>query len=101
MEKIAVFIRKQNLKSSDCIYHTWRDVADRNGKLTGKIRVLVPKKGDLAGIAMVEYICPRCSYYGYMEKQWKRPFSIKCEKCNFTIRVPKLKDQAKREAKKG
>ncbi len=81
-DKISSLIREKDLKSSQCVYHTLR-LLD-NG---GKIRVLVlPDK-----IARTEYICPKCGHYGYTESPWVRPFSVKCEKCGATIKVPKLK----------
>lgn len=81
-DKISSLIKEKNLKSSQCVYHTLR-ILD-NG---GKVRVLVlPDQ-----IARAEYVCPKCGQYGYYEVEWKRPFSVKCEKCGATIKVPKLK----------
>ncbi len=75
------FIKKNGIKPKDCRYHTLRTVG------SGKIRVLVLKDG----IARTEYLCPDCSHHGYEEKEWKRPFSVKCSSCGKTIRVPRLK----------
>ncbi|MBU3958100.1 MAG: hypothetical protein KKB25_03415 [Nanoarchaeota archaeon] len=81
-DKISSLIKEKSLKSSQCVYHTLR-LLD-NG---GKIRVLVlPDR-----IARAEYVCPKCGQYGFAEAEWKRPFSVKCEKCGATIKVPKLK----------
>jgi len=88
-DKIANFIKENKIKPSDCKYHTMRTLENN-----GKIRVLVLKKDNLA---RCEYICPFCGYYGYCEKEWKRPFSVKCEKCGKTIRVPRLLDEFKRK----
>lgn len=96
MDKIKDFIRKTGTKPSDCIYHTWRDAKNSKKQLTGKIRLLVLKSDS---IARCEYVCPECKFEGYVEKEWKRPFSIKCEKCEFRITVPRMRDEAKREAK--
>ncbi len=96
LKKIAEFISKNGIKPQDCIYHTWRDGKNKKGEVAGKIRILVLKKD---GIARVEYICPECGYYDYFETEWKRPFSFKCEKCGFRIRVPRLRDELKRERK--
>ena len=74
-------------------------MTNKKGELKGKIRVLVPKDGELRGIALVEYVCPECEHYAYMETKWKRPFSVKCVNCGLLIRVPRLRDQAKRETK--
>ncbi|MCD6558192.1 MAG: hypothetical protein J7K31_04155 [Candidatus Aenigmarchaeota archaeon] len=95
MGKIEDLIKEKNLKPSDCVYHTWRDALNRRKQRTGKIRVLVlPDR-----IARVEYKCPECGHEDYTELPWKRPFSVKCSACGFRITVPRMKDQAKREAK--
>jgi DNA-directed RNA polymerase subunit RPC12/RpoP len=96
MGKIQDFIIKNNVKPGDCVYHTWRDAKNSKKQPTGKIRVLVP---PASATAMVEYICPECKFSSYVESEWKRPFSVKCNKCGFKISVPKMKDEAKREMK--
>jgi len=96
LNKIANFIKDNKIKPSDCKYHTWRDGKNKKGERSGKIRIIVLKKDN---IAKVEYICPECGYHGYLETEWKRPFSFKCEKCGYRIRVPRLKDEIKRERK--
>jgi DNA-directed RNA polymerase subunit RPC12/RpoP len=95
MSKIIAYIQEHNLKPSECVYHTWRTLKNKAGKPCGKIRVLVPQNS----LARVEYECPECGHEAYIEKEWKRPFSVTCEKCNFRIRAPKMKDQAKKEVK--
>jgi len=92
MGKIDDYIKEKGLKPSDCDYHTNRNIRGKKG--TGKIRVLAHE-----GKAMVQYTCPECQHEAYAEQEWKRPFSIKCEKCKATLKVPKMKEQAKREAK--
>jgi Fe2+ or Zn2+ uptake regulation protein len=89
-DRIANLIKEKNLKPSNCVYHTLRTLENN-----GKIRVLVLKDQ----IARCEYICPKCGHYGYCEKEWKRPFSVKCDGCNFTIKVPRLRDEIKRKTK--
>ncbi len=89
--KIARFIKERGIKPSDCAYHTLRNLENN-----GKIRVLVLKGED---IARCEYICPYCSHYGYCEKRWNRPFSVKCENCGKSIRVPKLLSEFKKKSK--
>jgi len=78
-------------------YITNRTLEDENGKVTGKIRVLV-RKGSTT--AEVDYICPKCKHNEHTEKEWKKPFSVKCSACGYLIRVPSLKSQIKREKKK-
>ena len=95
-KKIDEFVQKNNILPRDCAYHTWRDALNKENKATGKMRILVPKSDN---IARIEYICPECNKYGYLEIAWKRPFSYKCQACGFLIRVPKMKEQFKREMK--
>jgi len=95
-QKIQEFIQKNKITPRDCEYHTWREAKNKEGKYTGKIRILVWKQDK---IARCEYICPECGKYGYIEKPWKRPFSVKCEHCGFLIRVPRLRDEIKKDKK--
>ena len=96
MGKIQDYVIKNNVRPSECAYHTWRDVKNSKKEIAGKIRVLVPKNSTTA---MVEYTCPECHHSAYVEGEWKRPFYIKCEKCNFKMGVPKLKKEALKDAK--
>lgn len=96
LKKIQEFIVKNNILPKDCLYHTNRTAKNSRKQPTGKIRVLVPKSD---GKARAEYICPECGFYGYTETEWKRPFSVKCEKCGFKISVPKMRQEAKKELK--
>ena len=91
MGKIDDYIQENSVKPSKTIYHTNRTIDG-----VGKIRVLATKDN----VARVEYKCPYCEHEDYTEEEWKRPFSIKCGKCDKTIKVPKLKQQFKREMKK-
>ena len=96
MGKIQDFVIKNNILPKECVYHTWRDTKNSKGELTGKIRVLVPPKST---VALIEYTCPECRHSDYKEQEWKRPFKTKCDRCAFLLTVPKLKAEAKREAK--
>jgi DNA-directed RNA polymerase subunit RPC12/RpoP len=96
MGKIQDYVVKNGVKPKECVYHTWRDAKNAKNEPTGKIRILVPPHSTTA---MVEYTCPECKHAGYKEQEWKRPFKMKCDKCNFMITVPKMKAEAKREAK--
>ena len=82
-EKIESIIKEKNLTPSSCAYHTLRNLENN-----GKIRILVVKGENQAN---VEYLCPKCGHYEYIQIEWKRPFSVKCSKCGFVIKVPKLK----------
>ncbi|OYT42762.1 MAG: hypothetical protein B6U88_02795 [Candidatus Aenigmarchaeota archaeon ex4484_56] len=86
--KIQKIIEKKKITSKDCEYHTIRKLDN------GKIRVLV-----INNTAYVEFICPNCKSYEYIEKEWKRPFSVKCPKCGYLIRVQKMKYLIDKERK--
>ena len=73
-------------------YMSNRTVANKNGEENGKLRVLVKNDSDMAE---VDYVCPECSDSRHLEKPWKRPFNVKCEKCGFLMRLPKLKGKVK------
>jgi len=90
LNRIAEFIKENDIKKFT--YHTWRDLEDDNGNKIGEIRVLVLDDG----IAHVEYHCPKCGKEFLEEKEWKRPFNVKCQNCGQLIRVPKLKDLIKK-----
>ncbi|MCK4532015.1 MAG: hypothetical protein KAT94_04040 [Candidatus Aenigmarchaeota archaeon] len=63
----------------------------------GRMRVLVKTDSD---IAETDYECPECGFKEHVEPEWERPFSVKCSKCGFVMKMPKLKDEMKREKKR-
>lgn len=75
-------------------YITNRILTNSKGHETGKIQVLVRIDLD---IAEVKYKCPECGFQEELRKPWKRPFSVKCSKCGFLIRLPRLKDEIKKK----
>ncbi len=79
-------------------YVTNRSLANKAGKDAGKIRVLVKQGSD---IAEVDYACPECGFSEHVEPEWKRPFSIRCSKCGANIKIRRLKDEIKKDKKKG
>ncbi len=91
LNRISQYIKDNHVTSY--VYHTWRDLEDGDGNKKGEVRVLVLDDN----VARVEYKCPACGREAYEEREWKRPFNVKCESCNRTIRVPKLKDQIKKK----
>jgi peptide subunit release factor 1 (eRF1) len=93
--KIQQYIIQNKILPKDCLYHTNRTIKNKKNQPTGSIRVLATKDK----IARVEYTCPECEHKAYTEQEWKRPFYVKCAKCNNKISVPKMKDQAKKELK--
>jgi rubredoxin len=78
-------------------YITNRVLLNNAGKEEGKIAVLVKNDSDDADI---KYTCPECKFSEQTKKIWKRPFTMKCSKCGFLIRITKLKDEIKKEKKK-
>ena len=63
----------------------------------GRMRVLVKTDSDTAE---TDYECPECGFKEHVEPEWERPFSVKCSKCGFVMKMPKLKDEMKREKKR-
>jgi len=78
-------------------YITNRTLFNDTGQETGRIAVLVRNDSSNAD---VKYTCPECGFSEQTQKPWKRPFSVKCGKCGFLIRLPKLRDEMKREKRK-
>lgn len=97
MSKIESIIKERKLKPSDCSYHTRRDLSNKKGEVTGKVRILVIKGESKA---QVEYKCPNCGYESYMETEWFKPFSFNCQKCNTVIKILKLREEFKKEQKR-
>ena len=95
--EIQKIIQERKLKPSDCAYHTWRDLSNKDGAYTGKVRILV-FKGESK--ARVEYKCPHCLNEGYLEKTWEKPFSFECQKCGAVIKIMKLREEFKKDQKK-
>lgn len=62
----------------------------------GKMRIMVPNGSDTA---QVDYVCPECGLSKHVETEWARPFSVKCSKCGFVLKLPRLKDEIKKEKK--
>ncbi len=78
-------------------YITNRTLQDETGKERGRIAVAVRADSDEAD---VRYTCPQCQHSEQTRKEWKRPFSVKCSKCGFLIKLPRLRDEIKREKRK-
>jgi len=75
-------------------YVTNRTVKNKGGEDKGKIKVLVPADSDKAS---VDYVCPECGFSEHEEQPWERPFVVICSKCNTKIKIPKLKEEIKKE----
>lgn len=69
-------------------YITNRTLEDAGGNEKGRLRVLVPTGSTEADVA---YECPMCGESKELKMPWKRPFSVRCQKCSHLMKVPKLK----------
>jgi predicted nucleic acid-binding Zn ribbon protein len=79
-------------------YITNRSVNNKAGEPTGNIRARVRADSDtLEGF----YKCPECGHNGKISQAFRRPINVKCENCSFLMRLPKLKDEIKKEKKAG
>lgn len=73
-------------------------------KVIGKIRIIKLKE-EVEG--NVEYTCPNCGYGEKKKIEWKEPFvqgkgisqtfNLNCNKCNFLIKITKLKKEIKKK----
>jgi len=81
---------------SNVRYLTTRELQNAEGKVTGMIKVLVPKDSNNA---KVKYTCPMCLKGAETTEEWKKPFSVKCKFCSHTMKLPKLLAQFKKEKK--
>ncbi|MBL7160836.1 MAG: hypothetical protein ISS93_03235 [Candidatus Aenigmarchaeota archaeon] len=71
-------------------YVTNRTLVNKAGKESGRMRVMV-KVGSTQ--AEGDYHCPECGHDGKVSQAFKRPFTIRCGKCNVLIRMPRLKNK--------
>ena len=77
-------------------YVTNRTLKNKANDDKGRIKVLVPADSDTA---QVDYVCPECAFSEHKEQPWQRPFFAKCSKCGAMMKIPKLKDEIKKEKK--
>jgi len=77
-------------------YITTRELKNKNGQVTGKIRVLKLKENPKATI---DFTCPNCRFSDRKELEFKLPFSMECSKCGNPLKLVKLKKQIKKEQK--
>lgn len=75
-------------------YVTNRTLKNKAEEEKGRIKVLVPLDSETA---QVDYVCPECGHSEHLEQEWKRPFIITCSKCSTNMKIPKLKEEIKKE----
>ena len=82
-------------------YITMREISNKEGEVKGKIRILKMKEDSHA---QVELTCPACGFSEKRKENWAEPFTsgerskqsfmVKCSKCNFVVKMLKLKKEA-------
>jgi transcription elongation factor Elf1 len=69
-------------------YITCRTLQNKSGEEKGKLKVFVRTGSETAE---GEYECPECGDRGKVDQVFKRPLNVKCSKCGFLMKAPKLK----------
>ncbi len=96
LEKINEMVKEGKIDPGNVKFTTWQDKKNDDGEIIGTVRVVQEEDEDLA---KVEYICPRCQNHGFRKTEYKRPFWVKCENCEKSFSVPRLKDKVDRKKK--
>lgn len=78
-------------------YITNRTVQNKGGELKGRIALLV-RAGSTT--AEYKYACPECGDVRDGQQEFRRPITIRCQKCGFLMKILKLKDELKKDKKK-
>lgn len=87
-------------------YITTRELENSSGQIKGKIRIVkLAEEADAA----VDLTCPECGAAEKKKEVWKEPFvedtgtkqkfNIKCSKCDFSMKMLKLKKEVKKKQK--
>lgn len=79
-------------------FTTWQDKKNDAGEVIGTVRMVLIEGEDEAD---TEYICPRCQHHGFKKVEYKRPLWVKCDNCEKSFTVPRMKSKVKRQTKKG
>ena len=70
-------------------YVTNRTIPSRDGKEdAGRVKAFVKNDSD---VLEGEYRCPECGNEGTINQAFSRPISVRCEKCEHLMKLPKLK----------
>lgn len=78
-------------------YITNRTLRNGRGEEKGRIAVRV-RTGSAT--AEYNYTCPECGDSRNGTQEFRRPIMVKCQKCGLLMKLPKLKDELKKEKKK-
>ena len=78
-------------------YITNRILQNSRGEEKGRIAMRV-KTGT--NMAEYNYTCPECGDSKAGTQEFRRPIMVKCQKCGHLMKLPKLKDELKKEKKK-
>jgi ribosomal protein L37AE/L43A len=78
-------------------YITNRTLQDKAGQEKGRIAIRV-KTGSAT--AEYNYTCPECGDSRNGTQEFRRPILVRCQKCGYMMKLPKLKDELKKEKKK-
>ena len=74
-----------------------RSLKNKKGEEAGRMKILVKTGSE---IAETDYKCPECLHEEHATPKWERPFEVTCSKCQFKIKLPKLKEEMKKEKDK-
>lgn len=72
-------------------YVSNRTFMSKAGQEAGRIKVMVKNGSEkLEG----SYTCPECGHEGEVDQAFRRPISVKCDACKFTIKLLKMKGKS-------
>lgn len=87
-------------------YITTRELQNKSGQVTGKVRIVkTAEESD----AMIDLTCPECGASEKKKEAWTEPlvtgegsktkFEVKCNKCGHVVKMLKLKKEAAKKKK--
>ena len=87
-------------------YITTREIANKEGEVKGKIKIMKLKED---ADAMLEITCPNCGKSDKRKEAWTEPFTtgekknrkflVSCNGCGFKAKLLNLQKQAKKDQK--
>ncbi len=96
LSKIDEMVKKGEIDPSNVKFTTWQDKKNDDDEIIGTVRVVQEEDEELA---KVEYICHRCQHHGFKKTEYKRPFWVRCENCEKSFSVPRLKGKVDKKNK--